>query len=75
MGCKLGQAFGCEGMDVNGNCTVYRDEGIALRMNQGGCVFREIRAPKIGIPELKGVKGRNPLKQAKMEARNKTAKA
>jgi hypothetical protein len=75
MECKLAQALGCGGMKADGTCSIYRDEGVALRMNQGGCVFREIRAPKIGIHELKGVKGRNPLKQAKMEARNKTAKA
>lgn len=75
MVCKLGLALGCEGLKTNGDCGIYHPEGVAHHMDQGICTFRDIRAPKIGIYELKGVKGRNPLKQAKMEARNKAAQA
>jgi len=67
--CELGKSLGCNGLKADGICGVYSPEGVAHRVNSGECIFKNIRAPKIGIYAPKGVKGRNPLKQAKMEAR------
>jgi len=67
--CKLGEVFGCAGLKADGTCGVYSPEGVALRMDKGECIFKNVRAPKVGIYAPKGKKGRNPLKQAKMEAR------
>lgn len=74
--CPLGRALGCEGIDAEGNCEKYYDEGVKLRVLEGICGFKNIRAPRKGIYALKDGKKRNPLKQAKMEARaNAVAKA
>ena len=75
MECKLGLTLGCEGVDVNGNCTIYSAEGVALRMDQGICEFKNIRAPKVGINAPKAVKMLNPIKAAKAAARAATAGA
>ena len=76
MECKLGLALGCKGLDKEGSCSVYYPVGVVLRMEQGVCEFKNIRAPKVGIHAPKTGKMRNPLKQAKMEARaNAAAKA
>ena len=71
--CKLGQALGCEGMDRDGNCTIYHPEGVAHRMEQGFCVFKNIRSANVGIYAIKRGKKRNPLKLAKAIERGKVA--
>jgi len=75
MECKLGKALGCEGLNKEGSCGVYHDEGVALRMDQGICEFKNIRAPKVGIHAPKAVKMLNPIKAAKAAARAATAGA
>ena len=74
--CKLGLALGCAGIRHDGHCKVLFDEGVTRNMENGSCVFKDIRAPQVGIHAPKDLKKRNPLKQAKMEARaNAAAKA
>lgn len=71
--CKLGKALGCEGLKKDGNCSIFFDEGVTLRMNQGVCMFKNIRAPRVGIYAFKSGKMRNPLKAAKAAERGKAA--
>jgi hypothetical protein len=69
MECKLGKALGCEGLSKEGNCSVFFKEGVALRMDQGICEFKNIRAPRIGINAPKKGKMLNPIKAAKAAAK------
>lgn len=71
--CKLGKALGCEGLRKDGHCGVFFKEGVALRMDQGICEFKNIRAPRVGIYAPKAGKMRNPLKAAKAAERGKAA--
>ena len=71
MECKLGLALGCEGLDKEGSCNVYYPVGVALRMEQGICEFKNVRAPKVGINAPKKGKMLNPLKAAKAAERGK----
>ena len=73
MTCKLGKALGCKGMDKEGGCNIYHPVGVQMRMAAGVCEFKNIRAAKVGINAPKTGKMRNPLKQAKMEARASAA--
>jgi hypothetical protein len=73
MECKLGKALGCVGLNEEGNCEKYYDEGIALHMNLGICEFKNIRAPKVGINAPKIGKMLNPIKAAKAAVRSKAA--
>lgn len=69
--CLLGKSLGCEGLNKDNTCSVFHDEGVKLRMTEGICVFKNIRAPRVGIYSPKKGKMLNPLKAAKAEARNK----
>ena len=69
MECKLGKALGCEGLKKDGNCGVFFDEGIKIRVFEGLCGFKNIRAPRVGIYEPKTGKMLNPIKAAKAAAR------
>lgn len=71
--CKLGLALGCKGIDVEGNCEKYYDEGVKRKMEVGFCAFKSCHSDDIGIYAPKGSKKRNPLKAAKAEAKNKAA--
>ena len=71
--CPLGKALGCEGLKNDGNCGIFFDEGVKLRIEQGVCEFKNIRAPKVDINASKTGKMRNPLKAAKAEARGQAA--
>ena len=73
--CLLGAALGCEGLNKDNTCNVFHDEGVKLRMHEGVCVFKNIRAPQVGINAPKKGKMLNPLKAAKAEARNKAIEA
>lgn len=64
MECKLGQALGCEGMKADGTCSIHFDEGVARRVEQGFCVFKNIRSPQMGIYAPKKGKKSNPQKAA-----------
>jgi hypothetical protein len=75
MECKLGNALGCAGLKVDGTCGIYSEEGVSLRTNQGVCIFKNVRAPRVGINAPKGSKMRNPLKAAKAAERGKAAQA
>jgi phage gp45-like len=66
--CPLGKALGCEGLK-DGNCSVFFDEGVKLRVLKGICEFKNIRAPKIGINAPKKGKMLNPIKAAKAAAK------
>lgn len=67
--CPLGKALGCEGMVDNGECGVFFDEGVKLRVLEGVCEFKNIRAPRIGINAPKKGKMLNPIKAAKAAAK------
>jgi len=67
--CPLGKALGCEGLKNDGNCGVYYDEGVKLRMHEGICEFKNIRAPRVGINAPKKGKMLNPIKAAKAAAK------
>jgi len=69
MECKLGQALGCEGMKADGTCSIHFDEGVARRVEQGVCVFKNIRSPQVGIYAPKSIKMLNPIKAAKAAAK------
>lgn len=75
MKCKLGLALGCEGMADNGECGIYSNEGVKLRVATGICIFKNLRTPRVGINAPKGKRRINPLKAAKAEARNKSVEA
>ncbi len=69
MECKLGKALGCEGLKNDGNCGIFFDEGVKLRVLEGVCVFKNIRAPQVGIYAPKKGKMLNPIKAAKAAAK------
>ena len=69
--CLLGAALGCEGLKKDNTCSVFHDEGVKLRMNEGICVFKNVRAPRVGINAPKKGKMLNPLKAAKAAERGK----
>ena len=71
--CLLGAALGCEGLKKNGHCGVFFDEGIKIRVFEGICGFKNIRAPQIGIYVPKKGKKLNPLKAAKAVEKGKAA--
>ena len=71
MECKLGKALGCKGLKKDGDCGVFFDEGIKIRVFEGLCAFKNVRAPQVGVYAPKSGKKLNPLKAAKAEARNK----
>lgn len=71
--CLLGKALGCKGLKEDEHCGVFSKEGVEIRVLEGICVFKNIRAPQVGIYAPKTGKKRNPLKQAKMEARANAA--
>ena len=44
--CIIGQLGNCEGMEENGKCSVYSQEGVISRnFRRGTCEFMEIRRP------------------------------
>jgi len=65
MMCPLGKALGCEGLKEDDHCGVFFKEGVKLRVFNGVCEFKNIRAPRKGIYELKSDKKLNPLKASK----------
>jgi hypothetical protein len=69
MECRLGKALGCEGLKNDGNCGVFFDEGVKIRVLEGSCVFKDIRAPQVGINAPKKGKMLNPIKAAKAAAK------
>ena len=71
--CPLGKALGGEGLKDDDNCGIFFDEGVRLRVREGICEFKNIRAPKVDINAPKTGKMRNPLKAAKAEARGQAA--
>ena len=67
--CLLGAALGCEGLKKDNTCGIFCDEGVKLRMHEGMCVFKNIRAQRTGIHSLKSDKKINPLKASKAGAK------
>ena len=64
--CKLASiGCGCKSVNEDGTCTVYSPAGVAQRMRNGCCVYRNIRAENTGIYSLKASKKINPLKSGK----------
>jgi hypothetical protein len=73
--CPLGKALGCEGLKKDGNCGVFFDEGVKIRVFEGLCAFKNVRAPQIGIYAPKLGKKINPIKAAKAAERGKAIEA
>ena len=67
--CLLGAALGCEGLNEDNTCSIFHNEGVKLRMQEGICVFKNIRASKVGVHTPKDVKKTNPLKASKAGAK------
>ncbi len=68
--CLLGPVgCGCSGVREDGHCGIYPKEGVTHNMDKGSCVFRNWRAPEIGIYTPKGARKINPLKAAKAAQR------
>ena len=51
MYCNIAQKgdFICPGIDENGNCTVFTDEGVLSKERHGICNYKEIRRPKTEV--------------------------
>jgi len=41
--------FICPGVDENGHCTVFTDEGVIAKERYGYCNYKEIRRPKTEV--------------------------
>ena len=69
MMCPLGKALGCEGLKKDGNCGIFFDEGVKIRVSEGACIFKDIRTQRVGIYAPKSGKMLNPIKAAKAATR------
>jgi len=67
--CPLGKALGCEGLKKDEHCGVFFDEGVKIRVLEGVCGFKNIRAPQVGIHAPKDGKKVNPQKASKADAK------
>jgi len=65
--CLLGSVGSrCEGLDVANNCTVMHPNAVQNNMHRkGSCVYKDARAPKVGIYLPANVKAKNSIKASK----------
>jgi len=59
--------FICPGVDENGHCTVFTDEGVAAKERYGYCNYKEIRRP-VTETEIKRIRV-GQQKQAKRKVK------
>jgi len=65
--CMLGKVGSrCSGMDKGDNCTVLHPDATWNNMTRkGACVYKDIRAPNVGIYMPAAVRAKNSIKQSK----------